>query len=150
MREVRRKSLVPRTAKQIFELIDDIEAYPQFLPWCNLARVESRTADTVVATLGVERGPLHTEFTTRNDLERYRRIGIELVSGPFTQLRGGWSITPIGAAGCEVALALQFEFRNALLRTALEAAFAQTVGSLLDAFVNRARELPADAADPDT
>lgn len=138
MREVKRSALVNQSPAKLFELINDIASYPQFLPWCTHARVESRTAQEIVATIGVRQGALHGEFTTRNTLEADRSVQMRLVSGPFQALEGQWLLTPV-AEGCRVELTMRFAFRNALAGLFFEQRFAETIGSLVDAFVARAR-----------
>jgi ribosome-associated toxin RatA of RatAB toxin-antitoxin module len=142
MREVKRSALVNRPPARLFALINDIESYPQFLPWCTHARVQSRTAAEIVATIGVRHGALHGELTTRNTLEPERSVRMQLVSGPFRTLEGRWLLTPVDAGGCRVDLEMRFAFRNALTGLVLEPRFAHTVGSLVDAFVARARAEP--------
>jgi ribosome-associated toxin RatA of RatAB toxin-antitoxin module len=142
MREVKRSALVEKSPAELFALINDIESYPQFLPWCTHARVLSRSPREIVATLGVRQGALHAEFTTRNTLEPERAIRMQLLSGPFRTLEGEWRLTPIEADGCRVELALRFAFKNPLTALVLEPKFAATVGSLIDAFVARARSRP--------
>ena len=139
MREVKRSALVARPPAELFALINDIESYPQFLPWCTHARIESRTAQEIVATLTVRQGALHGEFTTRNTLEADSRVLMQLVSGPFRLLQGEWLLTPLGDDGCRVELSMRFAFRNPLTALVFERQFAATVGTLVDAFVARAR-----------
>ena len=124
----------------MFSLINDIERYPQFVPWCTGARIESRKDQEVVATLGIKRGPLKAEFTTRNLLEPDRRVLMQFVSGPFRVLEGLWTLTPLGDLGCRVELEMRFEFANRLTGALFEPLFEDTAGSLVDAFVRRARE----------
>jgi len=140
MREVKRSALVNQPPARLYALINDIESYPQFLPWCTHASVAARTPQEIVATLGVRQGALQGEFTTRNTLEPDRSVHMRLVSGPFRTLEGQWLLTPV-AQGCRVDLTMRFAFRNALTGLLFEAKFAETVGSLVDAFVARARAL---------
>ena len=142
MREVKRSALVSRPPGEMYALINDIESYPQFLPWCTHARIEARSDVEIIATLGVGQGGLHGEFTTRNTLEPERRIRMQLMSGPFRTLEGEWRLTPIDTSGCRIELSLRFAFKNPLTALLLESRFAATVGSLLDAFVARARGAP--------
>jgi ribosome-associated toxin RatA of RatAB toxin-antitoxin module len=142
MREVKRSALVSKPPAQLFALINDIESYPQFLPWCTHARVQSRSSQEIVATIGVRQGALRGEFTTRNTLEPDYRIAMQLVSGPFRILEGEWRLTPIEANGCRVELAMKFAFNNALTAVLFERSFAATIGSLVEAFVARARTTP--------
>ena len=141
MREVKRSALVNRPPGEVFALINDIESYPQFLPWCTPTRVQSRSASEIVATLGVRQGALQGEFTTRNRLEPDTRIRMQLVSGPFRTLEGEWRLTPV-EGGCRVELNMRFAFNHRLTALLFEPLFAQTIGTLVDAFVARARAAP--------
>ncbi|HEV2286414.1 MAG TPA: type II toxin-antitoxin system RatA family toxin [Steroidobacteraceae bacterium] len=140
MREVKRSALVNQPPARLYALINHIESYPQFLPWCSHASVAARTPQEIVATLGVRQGALQGEFTTRNTLEPDRSVHMHLVSGPFRELEGQWLLTPV-AQGCRVDLTMRFAFRNSLTGLLFEPKFAETVGSLVDAFVARARSL---------
>ena len=142
MREVKHSALVGKPPAVLFALINDIESYPQFLPWCTHSKVLSRSDREIVATVGVKQGPLHGEFTTRNELEPDRRILMHLVSGPFKMLEGEWLITPIGSEGCRAELAMKFAFKSSLTAILFEQKFAETAASLVDAFVARARSQP--------
>lgn len=141
MREVKSTAVVAQSAARIYALINDIESYPAFLPWCKSARVESRSDAEVVATLGMKLGPLQLEFTTRNQLDPEHRITIALERGPFKQLDGIWLLTPIGDSGCRVDLQLQFEFSIGVLGAVLTPLFTQISASLVGAFVARARQV---------
>jgi ribosome-associated toxin RatA of RatAB toxin-antitoxin module len=122
----------------MYELINDIESYPHFVPGCTHARVESRTPGEIVATLGVRRGPLQAEFTTCNELEPDRRIFMRLLRGPFRMLEGEWTLTPVGRGGCRIDLRIRFAFANRLSAFLFEPLFQETAASLVDAFVARA------------
>ncbi len=139
MREVKRSALVSQPPGRVFALINDIDSYPEFLPWCTHARVLSRSATQILATIGVRQGPLSGEFTTRNTLSGERSVHMQLVSGPFRALEGQWQLTPIETHGCRVDLDVRFEFKHRLSGLLFESLFAQTLGSLVEAFVQRAR-----------
>jgi len=140
MREVKRTALIAESPARMYELINDIERYPEFVPWCTAARVESRKEGEVVATLTIKRGPLRAEFTTRNLLEPGKRVLMQFVSGPFRVLEGLWTLTPLGDLGCRVELEMRFEFANRVAGTLFAPLFEDTAASLVDAFVKRARE----------
>ncbi len=123
----------------MFVLIDDVEAYPEFLPWCNDAEVRNRTDNIVEATLELHKGSLSNHFTTRNTRREFETIELELIGGPFRHLQGGWQFTEIGEEGCKVALELEFEFENKLIDMMFGAFFEDTCNSLVDAFTKRAR-----------
>jgi ribosome-associated toxin RatA of RatAB toxin-antitoxin module len=135
----------------MFALINDIESYPQFLPWCTSAQVQSRTDREIIASIGVRRGALNAQFTTRNALTPDGHIAMRLVSGPFRTLEGDWTITPVevpGQPGCRVELLLRFAFANRLAGLVFEPLFEETAVSLVDAFVARARALAAVPVGP--
>jgi len=124
----------------MYALINDIERYPEFVPGCVAARIDSRKDREMVATLNIKRGPLRAEFTTRNLLEPDRRVLMQFVSGPFRVLEGLWTLSPLGELGCRVELEMRFEFANRMAGALFEPLFEDTAASLVDAFVKRARE----------
>jgi ribosome-associated toxin RatA of RatAB toxin-antitoxin module len=138
MRKVRRTALVPHSAKEMFELVDDVEAYPDFLPWCNDASVQSRDEEAVVATLELHKGAISKHFTTRNTLHPYQAIGMTLIDGPFRHLDGGWQFRDITDDGCEVSLELEFEFDSRIVDMMFGRFFEDTLEALVDAFTRRA------------
>jgi ribosome-associated toxin RatA of RatAB toxin-antitoxin module len=140
MREVKRSALIAESPARMYALINDIDRYPEFVPWCTAARVESRKEGEIVATLAIKRGPLRAEFTTRNLLEPGKRVLMQFVSGPFSVLEGLWTLTPLGDLGCRVELEMRFEFANRVAGTLFAPLFEDTAASLVDAFVKRARE----------
>ena len=140
MREVKRSALIAEAPARMYQLINDIERYPEFVPGCVAARVVSRKDDEVVATLNIKRGPLRAEFTTRNLLEQDKRVLMQFVSGPFRVLEGLWTLTPLGDLGCRVELEMRFEFSNRVAGALFEPLFEDTAASLVDAFVKRARD----------
>ena len=143
MREVKRSALVAQSPGRMYALINDVESYPSFVPWCTHARIDSRTEREIVATLGVKRGPLRAEFTTRNVLEPETSVTMHLVKGPFRLLEGQWRLTPIADAGCRIELSMRFAFANALSAMLFESLFEETAASLVDAFVKRAKTVDA-------
>ena len=144
MRTVDRSAFVPYQADEMFRLVDDVDAYAEFLPWCSRSQVLSRTDTVVEATLELRQGALRKAFTTRNTLDPGRAINIELVGGPFRELRGGWHFKALDEAGCKVTLALQFEFASRILDSVFGAFFEDTCNSLVDAFTRRAADVYGD------
>ncbi len=139
MRKVSRTALVPYTCEKMFALVDDIEAYPEFLPWCHSARIISRDDQKTDATLAIGRRPAAMTFSTRNRSVPDRLIDMKLLDGPFRELTGRWQFQPINDEGCRVTLDVQFEFSNAALATMLGTVFEDSISSLVDAFSKRAR-----------
>lgn len=127
----------------MFELINDVERYPEFVPGCAAAEVLERGVDSLRARLTVGSGPLHTSFVTRNTLLAPHAIEMDLDEGPLKSLKGRWKLTPVAAGdvvGCRVDLDLAFEVQGGLAGLALGPAIERMAGSLVDAFVARARE----------
>lgn len=120
-------------------LVDDVETYPEFLPWCNDTEVHERTDNVVDATLELHKGSLSNHFTTRNTRHEFESIEIALIGGPFRQLQGGWRFTEIGEEGCKVTLELEFAFENMFIDMMFGALFEDTCNSLVDAFTKRAQ-----------
>ncbi len=141
MREIHRSALVRYAAGEMFGLVNDVESYPEFLPWCRDAEVRPVEEGVLEATLEFARSGLHRRFTTRNTLEYQREIRMELVNGPFRELSGRWHFHPLGSGGSKVALDLRFEFASRLLEAVFAPVFAEVMNSLVDAFVARAHEL---------
>jgi ribosome-associated toxin RatA of RatAB toxin-antitoxin module len=140
MREVKRSALVPYTAEQMFALVEDIERYPQFLPWVTAAQLVERTPSEVVGRLEMHRAGMREIITTRNVLNPPGEITLALVAGPFKTLEGRWTFEPIGEdRGTRVGLSIRFEFANAMLSLLLSRSFEKSCNELVDAFVARAR-----------
>jgi ribosome-associated toxin RatA of RatAB toxin-antitoxin module len=138
---VHRSAILPYPVDAMFDLVADVEAYPEFLPWCSDASVTSEAGDVVTARLVMAQGVLSGPFTTRNRIDRPHRISIELQDGPFRALRGEWQFQALNDRGCTIELALSFAFSNRALDMLAGAAFELTCNKMVDAFVKRAREI---------
>lgn len=138
MPAVSRNALVPYSAGQMFELVDDIERYSSFLPWCRSSQVLSRDADEVRATLEIAASGFNKSFTTRNRLQPGKMIEMRLVEGPFKHLQGFWRFDALSPEACKVSLDLEFEFNSGLMAMALGPIFGQIANGLMDAFLKRA------------
>lgn len=141
MPTVDRSALVRYSANQMFDLVNDIESYPQFLPWCRSARVLSRQEDEIRATIEIARGRVRKSFTTRNCLNPPETIELQLVEGPFSHMHGLWHFQDLRDDACKVSLKLEFEFANALLRAAIGPVFNRIADSLVDSFCRRAEQV---------
>ena len=141
MRYVKKIALVPYCPSEMFKLVDDVEAYPEFLPWCTGTEVLSRTDRVVEATLELTKGSVTKAFTTRNTLTPDTSIGIELLGGPFRHLAGGWSFDSVGEVGCKITLDLNFEFESRVVDIMIGSFFEETCKSLVGAFTSRAEKI---------
>lgn len=140
MTAVDRSALVDYSAQAMFALVEDVESYPLFLPWCERTEVSAREPGRTVATLHIAFHGLKEQFTTENALQPGARIDIKLVSGPFRSLEGTWRFTPLAENACKVELSLRYEFSSALLEKVMGPVFHRIVDSFVDAFVRRAGE----------
>jgi ribosome-associated toxin RatA of RatAB toxin-antitoxin module len=138
MRKVCRSALVPYTAEAMYALVEDVAAYPDFLPWCTGATIHARDAEVIDASLQLQQGAIRKTFRTLNTLTAGSEIGLQLVGGPFKHLAGGWQFEQLGSDGCKVSLNLAFEFENFLTDSLFGAFFEQTCNSLIDSFSERA------------
>ncbi|MCL7929145.1 type II toxin-antitoxin system RatA family toxin [Halomonas llamarensis] len=141
MPTVNRSALVRHTPKQMFELVNDFESYPEFLPGCRRARLIERDDAHLIGEMTLGRAGIEQTIKTRNELYSPERIEMSLVSGPFKRLKGRWCFVPMGEDACQVSLEMEFEFANRLLSMAFGKIFQQIAGQLVDSFTKRANEL---------
>lgn len=138
MSKIERSAYVNYSCEQMFDLVNDIKTYPQFLPGCLNSTLVSQTDETIVATLEVGKGPVKQSFTTKNTLKNVNRIEMSLVEGPFKKLNGVWVFTYLSDDSCKIALSLEFEL-NGMLKLAFGGVFSQVANSMVEAFSNRAK-----------
>jgi len=142
MTTITRSSLVLYTADEMYALVNDVEAYPDFLPWCRSSKIIDASDTVISASLEIAKGGVHHTFSTRNRLQKGKSIDIELIDGPFQHLEGHWQFVMIGDnQGCRVQLDMDFEFSNRILSMALGPVFSQISGSMVEAFCKRAQEV---------
>jgi ribosome-associated toxin RatA of RatAB toxin-antitoxin module len=138
MPTVLKSVLVQRPAADMFALVDDVERYPEFLPWCSAAEVLERTPETTRARIGIDYHGLTSHFSTLNRKQPPQRMDLEFVEGPFEEFKGHWRFTPLGDAGCRVEFALDYSFANAAMGALLGPVFGHIIETLVDRFVARA------------
>jgi ribosome-associated toxin RatA of RatAB toxin-antitoxin module len=143
IREIRRSALVTFSPEQMFDLVIDVERYPQFLPWVAGAELHQRSDRDLLASMSMSRGGVTERFTTRNEFDRPAFMTMQLVEGPFRLLAGRWTFTPIGSAGTRVELEMRFEFASPVISMLFGKSFEQSCGQLIDAFIARARQVHA-------
>lgn len=125
----------------MYELVNDVDSYPHFLPWCKSTCVSFRSNTRLTASLTLKAGKIHQTFATENTMQPGRQIDVHLLSGPFKYLRGQWRFEPLTAQSCQVALEMDFEFKNKLLKITLSKMFNHIISSLVQAFTRRAQEV---------
>jgi len=138
MPAIERVEIVPHSAAQMYDLVNDIKSYPEFLPWCSESAILESDEDAIRASITVAGGGLHKTFTTVNRLQKHKMIEIRLVDGPFKHLEGFWLFEPQQDGSSRVTVDLEFEFSGSLLDLAFGPVFHQIAHSLVDAFTQRA------------
>lgn len=141
MAQINRSALVSFSAEQMYQLVNDVASYPDFLPGCTGSRVLSSQHNEMTAAVDVAKAGISKTFVTRNTLDENQSIRMQLVDGPFRKFSGGWMFTPLSENSCRVELKLEFEFRNLLIEMAFGRIFKELANSMVQAFVSRAREV---------
>ena len=142
MKTVKKSVLIWYSPAEMYRLVVDVDAYPQFLPWCDKARVVSHEDNGMVAEIGIAFGGIHQTFTTRNIHVVDQQVTIKLVKGPFSKLEGDWNFVPLGVdqRACRVELVLQYGFDSTLGRL-ISPVFDKIASNMVDAFINRAKQV---------
>ncbi len=125
----------------MYELVNNINDYPQFLNWCEGASILNQSDHQITASVQINKGGLKQTFSTLNTLKPFRLIQMQLLDGPFEQLSGEWRFEPLGENSAKVFLNLQFKFKSKLLDMSLTPIFTKISNSQLDAFVARANKI---------
>lgn len=141
MARIEKSALVPYPAQAMFDLVADVQRYKEFLPWCSDSRLVSQGDSELCGMIEVSRLGIRQAFSTCNELDPPGRMGIALHEGPFKQLHGEWRFIPLREDACKVVLTLEFEFAGKLIDKAFGKVFHQVANSLVDSFVDRAREV---------
>ncbi|WP_037586318.1 type II toxin-antitoxin system RatA family toxin [Stenoxybacter acetivorans] len=138
VKTISKNVLVLHSTQQMFELVDTVENYPQFLPWCSCADVLKREDNVLEAVLHMDYMKVKQSFGTRNHNTPPTEIRMDLLTGPFKQLSGTWRFTSLGDLGCKVDFHLQYEFAGSLLSALIAPVFNRIAESLVDAFIQEA------------
>jgi ribosome-associated toxin RatA of RatAB toxin-antitoxin module len=144
MKTVNKSVLIWYSAQEMYALVTDVANYPEFLPWCDKARVIEQDEAGMTAEVGLGFGGIRQSFTTRNTHVPGREVQLKLVSGPFSNLDGVWKFTPVGTEGeraCRVELNLSYGFSNFALQALVGPVFDKIASSLVEAFVKRAEQV---------
>ena len=141
MPKVTRSALVAFSADQMFDLVNDVARYPEFLPGCSGSRVIEFSDSAMVASVDVSKAGISKTFTTSNRLADGVEILMELVDGPFKKLQGGWYFTPLDDQACKVELKLEFEFSSRMIEIAFGKIFNELTTNMVSAFTQRAKQV---------
>jgi ribosome-associated toxin RatA of RatAB toxin-antitoxin module len=141
MAQVDKSVLVAYSAQQMYDLVRDVERYPEFLPWCGGASIVRESAEVVRATVEIRYLGVRQSFTTRNTHTPGERIDLTLIDGPFAELDGQWRFLALRDDACKVELQLRYRFSSSLLERLVGPVFHAIAESFIDSFARRAREL---------
>jgi len=139
--EVNRSVLVAYSPEQMFVLVDRVEDYPGFLPWCGGTKLLHRDTDVTRATILINYHGIRQSFTTENAKQSPGEIRIRLIEGPFRKLEGGWRFTGLAGQGCKVELRLDYDYSSKILEKLIGPVFSHIADTLIDAFVRRAEQV---------
>lgn len=137
---VEKSALVEHTPAEMFELVDRVEDYPQFLPWCGGTELIERTAEKTVATIRINYHGLKLHFSTENAKQPVTGMSMKLRDGPFKRMEGGWRFTALGEHACKIEFRLDYEFSSKLVQKTLGPMFGRITDAFVDSFVKRARQ----------
>lgn len=143
MAQVNKSVLVEHPASAMFALVDQVEDYPVFLPWCGGTEVKWRDEQTTVATIHIDYMGVKQSFTTENSKEAPTMMNLSLQDGPFTHLHGHWRFLALGEAACKIEFVLDYTFASRMLETLLTPVFSHITNTFVDAFVKRADKVLA-------
>lgn len=144
MAVVEKTVLVNHSAEKMYHLVDQVENYPQFLPWCGGSELHGRTPAQTEATIHIDYHSIKQSFTTRNENKPYEEIQIQLVKGPFKQLHGSWRFVSLRQNACKIIFNLHYEFSSKILEKILGPVFNHIANTFVDAFIHRAEALYGD------
>lgn len=138
---ITRSALVSFSAAQMYDLVNDVARYPDFLPGCCGSAIIEHNHEMMLASVSIAKAGISKTFTTRNQLVEKREIIMSLVDGPFKHLQGGWFFTPLDECACKVELKLEFEFSSKVVEIAFGKIFHQLTSNMVDAFTQRAKRV---------
>lgn len=144
MHTVKRSVLLPYSCKQMFNLVAEVEKYPEFMPWCGGASVSQRDEKGMEASVTISIAGIRQTFTTRNEHDSPNRIILRLVKGPFSTLTGDWQFIPLGEDGCKIVFTMDYEFSSRALEMVVGPIFNRVANSFIDSFTRRAQEVYGD------
>ena len=139
MPEIIKSVLVEHSPEEMFALVDAVERYPEFLPWCGGASVSFRDDATTRATIHINYRGIRQSFTTANTKPPPHTMSVKLVEGPFRTLDGDWRFTPLQGGGCKIEFRLHYEFSSRILEKLVGPVFHYIANTMVDAFVRRAQ-----------
>ncbi|GKT11218.1 MAG: hypothetical protein ISEC1_P0181 [Thiomicrorhabdus sp.] len=141
MKKIARTALLPYSAQQMFDIVNNVVAYPDFLPWCGQSEVFSESSSEMVASVTIAKAGIKQAFQTQNHLVSGERIEMTLIDGPFKELRGEWVFKVLDTDACKIQFEVEFEVNSGLLNAAIGPIFEHISTTLVDSFCERAKQV---------
>jgi len=141
MKKITRTALLPYSSLDMFHIVNDVNKYSEFLPWCSHSEILASDANSLTAKVDINKAGIKQSFTTQNTLIEGERILLTLVDGPFSHLEGAWDFIKLDENACKISLNLEYEINNAIFSFALSALFEQIASTLVNSFCIRAKEI---------
>lgn len=141
MKKITRSALLPYSAQKMYELVNAVDQYSEFLPWCGGASIEEQSENYMKASVTIAKAGVSQTFQTENHLTKNQRIEMKLVDGPFKFLHGEWTFKALDEEACKIVFDIEFEMKSGLLNMAIGPIFEQIASTLVDSFVERAQQV---------
>ena len=138
MHNIHKSAIVPHPAQKMFQLVDSVENYPQFLPWCGSTQIIERNNDKTIASIEINYKGIRQTFTTENTKKQNQEMIIKLIDGPFKSLSGEWMFKNLDKDSCQIELKLEYEFSNVILEKLISPVFNMIANTFIDEFIKEA------------
>jgi ribosome-associated toxin RatA of RatAB toxin-antitoxin module len=138
MHNIHKSAIVLHPAQKMFQLVDSVENYPQFLPWCGSTQIIERDNDKTIASIEINYKGIRQTFTTENTKKQNQEMIIKLIDGPFKSLSGEWMFKNLDKDSCQIELKLEYEFSNVILEKLISPVFNMIANTFIDEFIKEA------------
>jgi ribosome-associated toxin RatA of RatAB toxin-antitoxin module len=135
---IKKSAFVFHPQKEIFNLVDKVEDYPNYLPWCDSTSIIQRNDKSTTASIGINYKGIKHAFSTKNEKNKYKRMDIKLINGPFKYLSGAWTFKKIDNKSCHIELELEYKFSNIILEKMISPVFNIIANTFIDEFIKEA------------
>lgn len=138
MHNIHKSAIVLHPAQKMFQLVDSVETYPQFLPWCGSTQIIERDKNKTIASIEINYKGIRQTFTTENTKKENQEMMIKLIDGPFKSLSGEWMFKNLDKDSCQIELKLEYEFSNVILEKLISPVFNMIANTFIDEFIKEA------------
>ena len=140
MRNIHKSAIVLHSSKKMFQLVDSVENYPRFLPWCGSTQILERDNSKTIASIEINYKGIRQKFTTENTKKQNKEMMIKLIDGPFKSLSGQWIFKNLDNDSCQIELKLEYQFSNIILEKLISPVFNMIANTFIDEFIKEANK----------